>query len=142
MSVNATIIGTVVKTPETNYTAGGKAVATLNIGATPAYKNREGRWEQIGDPLYIQHTLWEQDAEGAAETFPKGTQIVITNAQLALETFTTRQGRTGQKIKTTGKAKIAVAPKPGQNAPAGHPGGEEGAGADHNPWAEKANPWE
>ena len=140
MGVQITVIGNVVKTPEVRYTKTGKAVADVRIGATPARKNEQsGTWEDIGEPVYITHTLWEEEAENAAELYPKGTRVVLAGATLAVEKYTDRDGVAQSGLKTVGRGTLAVCPARGEKKPTGAQQGTEyapqqGTGAEHDPW--------
>lgn len=97
MPATATITGHISE-PVLRWTQSGHSVLSLSIGATPRRKNREtGQWEDDGAPLWINATLWDQDAEDAAEILRKGDAVIATGT-LALETYTTANGQPGQKL--------------------------------------------
>lgn len=136
MGVQITVTGNVVRTPEVRYTKTGKAVADVCIGATPSRKNEQsGAWEDIGEPVYITHTLWEEAAENAAELYPKGIRVVLAGVTLAVEKYTGRDGAAQSGLKTVGRGTLAVCPARGEKKPAGTGyAPQQGTGAEHDPW--------
>lgn len=97
MPATATITGRIAE-PTLRWTQNGHAVLAISIAATPRRKNRNtGQWEDDGAPLWINATLWDAEAEAAAELLRKGDHVIATGT-LALETYTTANGQPGQKL--------------------------------------------
>lgn len=110
MPATATITGRIAE-PTLRWTQSGHAVLTLSIAATPRRKNRQTNgWEDDGAPLWINATLWDQEAEAAHELLRKGDPVIATGT-LALETYTTANGQPGQKL-ILRFPKIAKGPRP------------------------------
>lgn len=134
MPATATITGRIAE-PVLRWTQGGHAVLELSIAATPRRKNRQtGEWEDDGAPLWINATLWDAEAEAAAELLRKGDAVIATGT-LALETYTTKNGQPGQKI-VLRFPKVAKEPRPApaHGAPANnHPPTHQGQ-ATNAPW--------
>jgi single-strand DNA-binding protein len=110
MPATATILGRIAE-PVLRWTQGGHAVLELSIAATPRRKDRQtGEWADDGAPLWINATLWDAEAEAAAELLRKGDAVIATGT-LALETYTTKNGQPGQKI-VLRFPKVAKEPRP------------------------------
>lgn len=110
MPATATIMGRIAE-PVLRWTQGDHAVLELSIAATPRRKDRQtGEWADDGAPLWINATLWDQEAEAAAELLRKGDAVIATGT-LALETYTTKNGQPGQKI-VLRFPKVAKEPRP------------------------------
>ena len=111
MGVQTNVVGLVLKTPEVRYTKTGRAVADVRIGSTPSRKNEQsGEWEYLGELLYTTHTLWDEEAENAAELYPEGTRVVLTGVQLVHEHYTDRDGTVHSGLKAYGRGTLAVCP--------------------------------
>lgn len=111
MGVQTTVVGLVLKTPEVRYTKTGKAVADVRIGSLPSRRNgQSGEWEYLGELLYTTHTLWDGEAENAAELYPEGTRVMLTGVQLVHEYYTGRDGAAQSRLKTVGRGALAVCP--------------------------------
>lgn len=126
MPATATITGRIAE-PVLRWTQGGHAVLELSIAATPRRKNRQtGEWEDDGAPLWINATLWDAEAEAAAELLRKGDPVIATGT-LALETYTTKNGQPGQKLMLR-FPKVAKEPRPApaHGAPANNPPTHQG----------------
>lgn len=110
MPATATITGRIAE-PVLRWTQGGHAVLELSIAATPRRKDRQtGEWADDGAPLWINATLWDAEAEAAAELLRKGDPVIATGT-LALETYTTKNGQPGQKLMLR-FPKVAKEPRP------------------------------
>lgn len=130
MPATATITGRIAE-PVLRWTQGGHPVLALSIAATPRRKDRQtGEWTDDGAPLWINATLWDQEAENAAEILRKGDAVIATGT-LALETYTTANGQPGQKL-VLRFPKIAKQPRPPHagNTPAQTPPPSQG----NAPW--------
>ena len=78
MPATATITGRIAE-PVLRWTQGGHAVLELSIAATPRRKDRQtGEWADDGAPLWINATLWDAEAEAAAELLRKGDAVIAT----------------------------------------------------------------
>ena len=77
---NATlkIDGYVAQEPKEGRTQSGDAYLSFSVPHTPRKKNRDtGEWEDAGDTLWVQVTLWREDAERFAGHIAKGTQVRV-----------------------------------------------------------------
>lgn len=72
-----TIIGNLVRDPETRNTPAGHAVTNFTIASTPrTYDRQSGQWVD-GDPLFLDCSAWRQLGEHAAESLRKGMRVVV-----------------------------------------------------------------
>lgn len=109
MTATVTIEGGISE-PTIRYTQTGKNLLEFGIGCTPRRKNKNtNEWEDDGDPLWINVTLWNDDAERYADLLHKGDRIIATGT-LARETFTRRDGVEGERLLLR-FPKIALIPK-------------------------------
>lgn len=70
------INGRLTEDPTLKFTGSGKAVANLRVAASENKKDDAGNW-QDGDRVFINVTLWEAEAETAAEHFVKGDRVLV-----------------------------------------------------------------
>lgn len=72
-----TIDGRLVADPELRFTQSGKAVCSMRVAASDSKKDDNDQW-QTTEQIFIGVSLWEAEAEAAAETFQKGDQVIVT----------------------------------------------------------------
>ena len=86
-----TVIGNLTADPELRFTPSGAAVANFTVASTPRTLDRQtGQWRD-GDPLFLRCTLWQQQAENAAESLRKGHRVIVVG-RLRQRAFETRDG--------------------------------------------------
>ena len=78
MLPSVTIDGRLVADPELRFTQGGKAVCSMRVAASDSKKDDAGNW-QTTEQIFIGVSLWENEAEAAAEAFQKGDQVLVTH---------------------------------------------------------------
>lgn len=136
-----TIDGRVVADPELRFTPAGKAVCDIRIAANDSRKLDDGTYENT-EQIFVKVTLWEKDAEAAADTFTKGNRILATG-RLYQDEYTTRDGNKGTELKvkfpTVAKVPTAArgAQQPRQQQPAATPATHQAPA----PQATPDNPW-
>lgn len=135
--------GRAVQDLELRFTGSGKPVASVRVAASERRKNQAGDWED-GERIFANVSLWEHDAEAAAEAgIAKGDPVLVTGVIFERE-YETRDGSKGKslEIKHATIAKIPPRQKTGQSAASGGSWGTPPPAAD--PWAttptEGANP--
>lgn len=79
---------------ELRFTPNGVAVANFRIGHTPSRFDKQQQSWVDGETVWIDGTLWRDDAERLAEAASKGDLVLVTGA-LASESWDDRQ--TGEK---------------------------------------------
>jgi len=84
-------VGRLVDDPELRYTGSGKAVARLRIAFSGRRKNPQTQEWEDGDKCFLDATLWEQEAENAAESLTKGVEVLVSG-QLKQRTYEDREG--------------------------------------------------
>ncbi len=73
-----TVEGYLSKDAQLARTNSGDAYLNLSVAHTPRKKNRDtGEWEDAGDTLWVQFTLWREDAEVFAPYAVKGTLVRV-----------------------------------------------------------------
>ena len=109
MTCETTIEGTISE-PAIRYTQTGKTLLELGICCTPRRKNKTtNEWEDDGSPLWINATLWDDDAETYTDLLHKGDRIIATGT-LAREEYTRNDNTKGEKLFLR-FPKIAIVPK-------------------------------
>ena len=97
MAMEATVTGSIAE-PELRYTAQGKAVLEVRIGATRRAKDKQsGEWGDDGSPLWVGSTFWEQEAERLAEFLTKGCKVSVFGT-VVREEFQRKDGSAGEKL--------------------------------------------
>jgi single-strand DNA-binding protein len=88
---NLTIVGNLTADPDLRVTAGGDAVASFTVAATPRLLDRgSGMWSD-GETLYLRCSAWRQLAENVAESLTSGTRVWV-QGRLKQRSFETRDG--------------------------------------------------
>jgi single-strand DNA-binding protein len=69
------IAGRLTRDPELKHTAAGRAYCRLAIANSRRFKTKEG--EQREDTVFLEGTLWDQQAEYAGKNLAKGRPVLI-----------------------------------------------------------------
>lgn len=73
-----TVEGYLAGDPKIGATQSGDSFLGFSVPHTPRRKNRDtGEWEDAGDTLWVQVTLWREDADRFAPHLTKGTQVRV-----------------------------------------------------------------
>jgi single-strand DNA-binding protein len=106
-----TINGRAVNDPELRFTQSGAAVANFRVAASESKKNDRGEWED-GDKLFVNVSVWKDDAEAIAEHIRKGDKVVVSGRLFQRE-YETNAGekRTSIEVKFATVAKVIDAPR-------------------------------
>lgn len=112
MAVQTTIQGNLTADPELRYTASGKAVLKLRIGATYTRLNKDtNQYEDVGEPLFLDATFWERTAERITEmNLSKGTRIALTGI-LTKREYKNQVGALQTALEITNARLLGVIPK-------------------------------
>lgn len=70
-----TIVGNLTGPPELRFTPGGDAVCNFTVASTPRVK-AGGDWTD-GESMFVRCAAWKQLAENVAESFDKGTRVLV-----------------------------------------------------------------
>lgn len=128
MSATSTVVGNITHEPDLQYGQSGKARTTFSIAVNHSRKNRQtDQWEQTGTTFY-RVTLWEHQAESAAEHLRKG-QRVIAFGRIETRTFQRQDGTEGTSLELNvteiGPALNKYPPKDQQSQPGGFGSGQQ-----------------
>ncbi len=93
-----TIVGYLGRDPELRYTPQGTAVCNLSVATTERRKNVAGEYED--HTTWFRVTLWNRQAELAAEYLAKGRQVYV-EGRLRLEQYTDREGNPRTSLEVT-----------------------------------------
>lgn len=110
MLPNIVIDGRLVADPELRFTQSGKAVCSFRIAASDSKKTDTG-WETL-EQIFIGVSLWENEAEAAADQLQKGDQVVVSGRIYERE-YDKNDGTKGRslEVKFPTVAKKISAPK-------------------------------
>lgn len=128
-----TVIGN-IGSAELKFTQSGKAALNLSLAENHRRKNPQtNEWEDTGTSWY-RATLWEEQAELAADQLQKGTRVIVTGTPVT-RTYTTQQGeeRESREILVN-----AIGPAIPKRKPQDQQGGGFGGGQAQQP---AADPW-
>lgn len=111
------IDGRLVADPELRFTQGGRAVCSFRVAASDSKKDDRGNWETT-EQIFIGVSLWEAEAEIAAETYQKGDRVLVTGRIYERE-YEKSDGTKGRslEVKFPTVAKVPSAPR-GERQPA------------------------
>lgn len=96
MALRATATGAIAE-PVLRWTPQQKAVIDLRLNATASARDKNtGEWADIGAPLWVGATFWDEEAKHLADILKKGDRVTIEGT-LVVETFQRRDGTSGHK---------------------------------------------
>jgi single-strand DNA-binding protein len=110
-----TATGNLAADVELRFTAAGKAIAKLRLATNRSRKSDSGQWETT-HTTWLAVTLWDTDAETAAEYFRKGDKVTVTG-ELTVEEWETKDGEKRTTL-VVDRATVAKCP-PRPASPAG-----------------------
>ncbi|WP_297572257.1 single-stranded DNA-binding protein [uncultured Actinomyces sp.] len=141
MAFTGTLTGNLGQDPQMRYTDSGKALLQLSIAATPRGKRpNSDQWEDVGAPVWLGVTFWEQDAERVANLqLQKGDQVAVSGT-LKIREYTRRDGQTAYSLELHRPRFLGAVPRNPQPAQ----GQGQGAHGENIQWDvnNQANPWE
>jgi len=88
MSNSVTLIGNLVEDPELRFTPSGVAMAKIRFAVNRRYQ-KDGEWQE--DTSFFTGTCWRDMAENVAESFTKGTRVIVFG-RLSQRTWETNEG--------------------------------------------------
>jgi single-strand DNA-binding protein len=81
MAAEITVNGTLTRDPEIRYAQSGTPMLKLALAATRRTRNRDTeRWEDDGDPLYIDVTFFGDRENYLGDILHKGDQVSVSGA--------------------------------------------------------------
>ena len=97
MPLKAVVTGPIAE-PVLRWTPKQQAVLDLRINATLSNRDKQtGRWEDVGEPLWVSATFWDQEAHQFADTLGKGDRVSVEGT-LVFETYQRRDGGAGVRF--------------------------------------------
>lgn len=73
-----TVVGNLGADPTLRYTKAGNPVVNFSVATTPRIFDREsGEWSD-GQVMFLNATAWKGLAENIAESFTKGSHVILT----------------------------------------------------------------
>lgn len=90
------LIGRLTRDPELRYTAGGTAVADLNLAVSQKFIAKSG--EQKDNVLFIGITVWRKQAEACGEYLFKGSSLFV-EGRLQLDRWESNEGQPRSRIR-------------------------------------------
>jgi single-strand DNA-binding protein len=138
MLPSITIDGRLVADPELRFTQGGKAVCSMRVAASDSKKDDAGNW-QTTEQIFIGVSLWDGEAEAAAEVLQKGDQVLVSGRIYERE-YDKNDGTKGRslEVKFPTVAKKVSAPRgersSTRSAPANDPWASVAPRADEPPF--------
>lgn len=134
MSNRIVITGNLARPIELKFTPTGKAVANGRVADTPRRLNRDTQqWEDAGETLWVEFSLWEADAEHLANIAGDYMGRVTVTGTLGIRSYE-HQGAQRQQLTVRADSVALHAPKQGGGqrqgqAPAGGQAGDPWGGA-------------
>ena len=114
-----TVTGWAAADAQTRYTAAGTAVATASVPYTPRRRHPEtGRWEDVGAPVWVDVSVWGDDAERFAAAATKGALVTATGRPRA-RAWTDRDGQPRAGLTLDARTWGTQPPRPPVQPPSG-----------------------
>ena len=133
MSIQASVTGRITGDPDLQFGQSGKARATFSIAVNHSAKDQQGNWQDTG-ATFLRVTLWEHQAEQAAEKLQKGMRVTA-RGRIETRAYKAQDGSEGtsleMRVDDIGPALDKYPPK-GQHAPQQPAQGQQGQ---PDPWA-------
>ena len=108
---NTTIVkGNMGKPAELRFTQSGKAVLGFSLADTPRRRNANGEWEDAGETLWLDVTVWGDEAEVLADQMGSYKGRVTVTGRLGIRSYETRDGGQRQSVTLTADS-VAMHPK-------------------------------
>lgn len=110
----------------TGQTNSGDQYLNLSVAHTPRRKNRDtGQWEDAGETLWVQFTLWRDEAEAFAPHAVKGTLVRVEGEPTIR--FYDKNGQTAANVDVK-FARASVIPRQASQDRSGQPTAASGDG--------------
>ena len=133
MSIQASVTGRITSDPDLQFGQSGKARATFSIAVNHSAKDQQGNWQDTG-ATFLRVTLWEHQAEQAAEKLQKGMRVTA-RGRIETRAYKAQDGTEGtsleMRVDDIGPALDKYPPK-GQHAPQQPP---QAAQPQPDPWS-------
>lgn len=132
MAFRGVVTGSLGQDPELKYTRDGKATLNLSIAATLSKQDRQtNQWADVGEPIWIRATIWEQMAERLADALHKGDRVNVEGT-LTIRAYQAQDGTQRLSYELAGTKFLGVVPK--QDQTAAHQFAQGANTSDSDPW--------
>lgn len=91
------LIGNLTRDPELRYTAGGTAVADLNMAVSQRFVSRNTN-ERREEVVFVAITVWAKQAEACGEYLTKGSSLFV-EGRLQLDTWESKDGQKRNRLR-------------------------------------------
>lgn len=135
------IEGYLSRDPELAFTQGGDAYLPLSVPHTPRKLNKDTQqWEDAGDTLWVQATLWREAAEQYAPLLRKGTMVRIEGEPVMRAWSSGEKSGVNLEVKF---ARVSMFPKKPEAGTGGQwqGGAQAGQGGPQTPNAGAGDTW-
>ena len=92
MSNHTTITGQMGHEPNLTFTKSGRAVLGLSVADTPRKRNESGEWEEVGETLWVDVSIWGEEAEDLAERMAGYKGRVTVTGRLGVRSYEAKDG--------------------------------------------------
>lgn len=93
------LMGRLTRDPELRYIPNGTPVVEFGLAISNRRRTSTGEW--VDEPVFVDITLWQRQAEIASEYLTKGSPVFI-EGRLKLDTWTTSDGQKRSKLRVIG----------------------------------------
>ncbi|HVA49338.1 MAG TPA: single-stranded DNA-binding protein [Pirellulales bacterium] len=108
------LVGNLTRDPELRYIPSGTAVTEIGLAVNNRRKTPNGDWAE--EPVFVDVTLWERNAEVAAEYLRKGSPVLI-EGHLKMDQWQDKNtGDKRSKLKVVGERLQLLGTKGGSGA--------------------------
>ena len=98
MSNSITITGNMGREAEIRFTPSGRAVLGFSLADTPRRKNGLGEWEDAGETLWVDVSIWGEEAEDLAERMAGYKGRVTVTGRLGVRSYEAKDGTPRQVV--------------------------------------------
>lgn len=134
MSNHTTITGQMGHEGNLRFTPSGRAVLGFSVADTPRRKNGNGEWEDAGETLWVDVSIWGEEAEDLAERMAGYKGRVTVTGRLGVRSYEAKDG-TPRQVVTLAADSVAMHPARRKQSPASRGTYQQPA---DDPWAQNA----
>lgn len=133
-----TIVGNVAGEVDLRFSPSGVAVAKWTVASTPRDKDRATGEYVDGETLWVRCTAFKREAENAAESFAKGTRVIVSG-RLRQESWEDKEGQKRTSLNLLVEEAGASVKWAKVEVKKNEPGGGGRPKPADDPWASAAN---
>ena len=133
MAMRVIAEGNLTKDPTIRVLDDGRRLMNLSLGVTPRRLNRQtNEWENVGEPVYVDTTLWDGDVDRWEPHLHKGSRVTISGV-FQKRTWTGDDGAPRVTDEIGSARMYGLVPQLPQNQGGAHYGQPAG-GTQNDPW--------